>query len=103
MANSQSTTRQPDSVNINPDRRMTVGYVPGAARVGRYPELRFGGRWLQQLGFPIGSKIKMEVSQGRLVIEPIPPGEILKAHALRQLAVAESMLKVADQPSTDLL
>jgi hypothetical protein len=41
----------------------------------------------------------MEVSQGRLVIELIPPGEVLKAYALRQIEAAERMLKVAGQPT----
>lgn len=89
MAISQSTQHS----DSGKTRQLTVGYLPGAARSGTYPQLCFGGRWLEQVGFPIGSKVTIQVSEGRLVIEPIPPGEILKADALRRLAIAERMLK----------
>lgn len=99
MAAAQSTSQHSESEKTNQLRQLTVGYVPGSARSGTYPQLCFGGRWLAELGFPIGSKVKMEVSQGRLFIEPIPQGEVLKADALRRLEIAERMLRVADQPA----
>jgi hypothetical protein len=34
----------------------------------------------------------VEISQGRLVIEQNPQGEVYKADALRRLAIAEEML-----------
>jgi hypothetical protein len=36
------------------------------------PFLRLKGRWLDEAGFPIGSKVRVEVSHGRLVIEALP-------------------------------
>jgi hypothetical protein len=36
------------------------------------PFLRLKGRWLDRAGFTIGSKVRVEVSQGRLVIEALP-------------------------------
>ncbi|MEJ1963752.1 MAG: SymE family type I addiction module toxin [Gammaproteobacteria bacterium] len=34
------------------------------------PNLRLCGRWLQDAGFGIGQRIKVEVNAGRLTIEP---------------------------------
>jgi toxic protein SymE len=92
MATSQSTTQQSKSEEIKRRRELTVGYLPGAARSGRYPRISLSGRWLEHVGFPKGSKIKVEISQGRLVIEQNPQGEVYKADALRRLAIAEEML-----------
>jgi toxic protein SymE len=36
------------------------------------PHLRLAGRWLEKAGFAIGMKVRVEVSQGHLIIEPIP-------------------------------
>jgi Toxin SymE, type I toxin-antitoxin system len=36
------------------------------------PFLRLKGRWLEQAGFPIGGKVRVSVTSGRLVIEPMP-------------------------------
>jgi hypothetical protein len=37
------------------------------------PFLRLQGRWLDQAGFAIGSEVRVEVTQGRLVLEVIAP------------------------------
>jgi hypothetical protein len=34
------------------------------------PSLRIAGKWLRTAGFESGMKVRIEVSQGRLVIEP---------------------------------
>jgi hypothetical protein len=34
--------------------------------------LRLKGRWLDRAGFAIGSKVRVEVSEGRLIIEALP-------------------------------
>jgi len=34
--------------------------------------LRLKGRWLGRAGFAIGGKVRVEVSEGRLVIEALP-------------------------------
>jgi hypothetical protein len=36
------------------------------------PSLRLQGRWLDQAGFPIGAKVRVSVTSGRLVIETLP-------------------------------
>jgi len=36
------------------------------------PSLRLKGRWLDQAGFPIGAKVRVSVTSGRLVIETMP-------------------------------
>jgi toxic protein SymE len=100
MATSQCTTQQSKSVEIKRCRELTVGYLPGSARAGTYPRISLAGRWLEQLGFLIGSKVKVEVSQGRLVIEQSPPGEVYKADALRRLAIAERMLMAEGHSAT---
>jgi hypothetical protein len=33
--------------------------------------LRLRGRWLERAGFAIGGKVKIDVSEGRLIIEPV--------------------------------
>jgi len=37
------------------------------------PYLRLLGRWLEKCGFAVGSEVRVEVSQGRLVLEVISP------------------------------
>ena len=91
MATSQCTTQQSESGETKCSRELTVGYLPGAARAGRYPRISLAGRWLEQMGFPTGSKVKVEVSLGRLVIEHSPQGQAYKADALLRLAIAERM------------
>lgn len=60
-------------------RRLTVSslHPESRARRPRYqatapmPFLRLRGRWLDQAGFPIGANVRVEVSNGRLVLEVI--------------------------------
>jgi hypothetical protein len=35
------------------------------------PYLRLCGRWLKDAGFTIGQRIRVEVNEGRLTIEPV--------------------------------
>jgi hypothetical protein len=35
------------------------------------PFLRLCGRWMKEAGFPIGRSVKVEVSEGRLMIETV--------------------------------
>jgi toxic protein SymE len=35
------------------------------------PYLRMRGRWLERVGFAIGRSVKVEVSDRRLIIEPV--------------------------------
>lgn len=40
---------------------------------GRVPFLMLRGRWLRQMGMGIGSKLKVQASQGRIIIDLIGP------------------------------
>ncbi|MDL5367067.1 type I toxin-antitoxin system SymE family toxin [Xanthomonas sp. NCPPB 2654] len=51
-----------------PPQRCTVGYGYYAASNQRVPSLRLRGRWLEQLGFAIGSTLRIEVRDGELVV-----------------------------------
>ena len=51
-------------------RRLTVGYKPLASPGVDVPYLRLRGRWLRDAGFDIGRSVKVEVGEGRLIIEP---------------------------------
>ena len=52
-------------------RILTVSYIPLEKPGVEVPYLRLRGRWLRNAGFAIGRKVKVEVSEGRLMIEPI--------------------------------
>ena len=69
---SQSTTQQSDSVKPKHIRHLTVGYLSGATR-GRPAHIRIIGRWVEEAGFPEGTKVDVEVSKDRIVIRPAVP------------------------------
>jgi len=46
--------------------KMGYGYYPASNQV--VPALRLRGRWLEQLGFAIGSTLRIEVRDGELVV-----------------------------------
>jgi hypothetical protein len=52
-------------------RRLKVGYSIGDLPGSDVPCLRLRGRWLQDAGFAIGRNVKVEVSERRLMIEPV--------------------------------
>jgi hypothetical protein len=51
-------------------RRLTVGYKPLKSPGVEVPYLCLRGRWLRDAGFDIGRSVRIEVSGGRLTIEP---------------------------------
>ncbi|WP_115512675.1 MULTISPECIES: SymE family type I addiction module toxin [Xanthomonas] len=55
-------------------RQCTVSYThyPGAQHV---PHVRLSGLWLEQLGFAIGTKLRITASEGQLLMEVLPPAE----------------------------
>jgi hypothetical protein len=93
MATSESTTPEPGDVQLpaaeetSPpkkfkERRLTVsGYAPDSRltsdgtgesmfkTIHPLPFLRLRGHWLAEAGFPIGTKFRVDVTPGRLVIE----------------------------------
>lgn len=52
-------------------RKLTVGSAPLDKPREEVPYLRLRGHWLRDAGFAIGRSVKVEVSEGRLTIEPI--------------------------------
>jgi Toxin SymE, type I toxin-antitoxin system len=55
------------------DHRDPQEYVPPPdSRPISAPYLRLAGKWLEKAGFTAGAKVRVDVSQGRLVIEPVP-------------------------------
>ncbi|MCC4622466.1 type I toxin-antitoxin system SymE family toxin [Xanthomonas cassavae CFBP 4642] len=49
----------------------TVGYGYYPASDHRIPTLRLRGRWLEQLGFTIGSKLHIRLRNGELVVSVV--------------------------------
>lgn len=68
------------------DRLLTVGYCHPTERMRRNAEtildtpspstahafLRLGGRWLEKAGFVTGTRVRVQVMAGCLVIKPVP-------------------------------
>jgi toxic protein SymE len=52
-------------------RRLIVGYGTTDKPGVEVPCVRLRGRWLQDAGFVIGRHVKIEVSEGRLLIEQV--------------------------------
>ena len=69
---SQSTTQQSGSVKPKHIRHLTVGYLAGISKK-RPAHIRIVGRWVEAAGFREGTKVDVEVSEGRIVIRPAPP------------------------------
>ena len=46
-----------------------MGYVPTRTPGVELPCLKLRGGWLSEAGFAIGQKLKVEVNEGRLMIE----------------------------------
>ncbi|MCC5088755.1 SymE family type I addiction module toxin [Xanthomonas campestris] len=63
LAKQQRAPRRP-----RPPQQLTVGYGYYTASSQRIPTLRLRGRWLEQLGFAIGSKLNIRMRDGELVV-----------------------------------
>ena len=50
-------------------KTVTMGYMPTGKPGVDLPCLRLRGGWLREAGFAIGQKLKIEVDEGRLMIE----------------------------------
>ncbi|WP_440870770.1 SymE family type I addiction module toxin [Xanthomonas sacchari] len=50
-----------------PPQQCTVG-CGHSANGKRTPALRLGGRWMEELGFTIGSTLRVQVRDGELVV-----------------------------------
>ena len=69
---SQSTTQQSNPVKSKHIRHLTVGYLAGITK-NRPAHIRIVGRWVEKAGFREGTRVDVEVSEGRIVIRPAPP------------------------------
>ncbi len=47
----------------------TIGYVPQGIKPNPRPQLTIKGRWLEQIGFYVGSPVIIKIEQGKLIIE----------------------------------
>jgi toxic protein SymE len=52
-------------------RMLKVGYKPLKAPGVEVPFLSLRGRWMRDAGFDIGRNVKVEIAEGRLIIERI--------------------------------
>jgi toxic protein SymE len=55
----------------NKPRLLTVVYACTDTPGVDVPYLRLRGRWLEDAGFVIGRHVRIEVDEGRLMIEPV--------------------------------
>ena len=60
-----------DNKPFRKSRRLIVGYGTTDTPGVEVPYMRIRGRWLQDAGFVIGRHVKIEVSEGRLLIEQL--------------------------------
>ncbi|MFS8440086.1 type I toxin-antitoxin system SymE family toxin [Xanthomonas campestris pv. raphani] len=70
-------------------RQCTVSYTqyPGAhdhAGDQHVPHVRLSGLWLEQLGFAIGTKLRITASEGQVLMEVLPPLEVPKCLRTRR-------------------
>jgi Toxin SymE, type I toxin-antitoxin system len=60
----------PSSPATFKSHEMTVSY-----QGPHVPTLRLQGRWLDRAGFPVGTRVRVDVSARRLIVEAIEPKE----------------------------
>ena len=75
-------------------RRMTVGYIGP-----HVPYLRMQGRWLDSAGFGVGTPVRVEVSERRLVMEAIQP----EGRFPRAAAISGEEIRDEGSPEADLV
>ena len=61
-----------------------------AGRGESLPEIRFGGKYLEQFNFPIGTRLQITVKKGKITIEPHKDQPWLPADVARELAAGLS-------------
>ncbi|EPL6456638.1 SymE family type I addiction module toxin [Providencia rettgeri] len=49
-------------------RQYTVGYLPNRGKPNPSPQLTLGGKWLNELGFEVGSHYTLIRQAGQLII-----------------------------------
>ncbi|MCF8795323.1 SymE family type I addiction module toxin [Xanthomonas campestris] len=68
----RTEARTPRPGHPRAPQHCTVGYGYYPASDQRIPTLRLRGRWLEQLGFTIGSKLHIRLRDGELVVSVAP-------------------------------
>ncbi|WP_194761325.1 SymE family type I addiction module toxin [Pantoea ananatis] len=63
-----SPKARPDTASFKKQRFYTVGYVPKFGDTST-PALNLCGKWLREVGFETGTRVKAEISEGRIVLE----------------------------------
>jgi toxic protein SymE len=53
---------------LKPERVVTVGECPGVSPV--IPWIRLRGYWLEQAGFPLKTRVRVQIEHGRLILTP---------------------------------
>lgn len=56
-------------------RKLTVGYMsyPDSREPNVYPKLQLQGRWLEKLGWEIGTKVEVTETPEEIVIRKVQP------------------------------
>ena len=63
---------QPPADHASRDsKRFKIGCTGNGHPRSDVPYLRLRGRWLERAGFAIGRSVRVEVNDGRLIIEPV--------------------------------
>ncbi|ENY6785622.1 SymE family type I addiction module toxin [Providencia rettgeri] len=57
-----------DKAELKPDR-YTVGYAPNRGKPNPSPQLIISGKWLNELGFTVGSHFTLTRQAGQLTIQ----------------------------------
>ena len=95
MAVSESTTQQATPGKLK-SRYLTVSTAAGSQGDRGVPHIRILGRWAEEAGFVIGSKVDVEVTHGRLVIELAPPETEGKDSAAPHSYIQDRMVMTFD-------
>ena len=89
-----SSISDADETSATQCRRLTVGAGSGSSRsfhqtcASRSPPfLRLQGRWLERAGFVIGARVRVWVSEGRLVVETVETEEREDGYRVHDVAV----------------
>jgi hypothetical protein len=86
---SSSTTFEPRYVTVSdhtPSTRRRSTHDFDLPQPSAVPCLRLAGKWLRNAGFAQGMRVRIEVSRGRLIIEPMLPPSLprnTKRHSSR--------------------
>ena len=58
-----------------------------------YPKIQMEGKWLEELGFHIGDRLKVEYEEGSIQITPVPQSELMVAEQETEYAAPKRKSK----------